>query len=128
MAEANAVLADQSSTSDQRLEAVTFGGRQQLVAVRQRAEERQSELGLALESARAEVATLQQNLVRSTAEAGHLRQESGQQAREAQEFNSDLARQIEDENLLLRSVGEENLQLQGALCREQSQAKEYREE
>ena len=102
MAEANAVLADQSSTSDQRLEAVIFEGRQQLEAVSRWSEECQSELGLALESARAEVATLQQNLVRSTAEAGHLRQESGQQARQSQEINSDLARQIEDKTCFLK--------------------------
>ena len=39
-----------------------------------------------------------------------------------------MARQIEDKNLFLRSAGEENSRLQGALSREQSQAKEYQEE
>ena len=55
-----------------------------MAALCQWADERQSELGHALEVSRADGATLQQNLARATAEADRPKQECGQLAQEAQ--------------------------------------------
>ena len=114
-AQASEAMAAQQSSSDQRLAIAAQETQQKMQSIQQWTEHRSSELQRELGAARAEGTTLKQQLSHASAEIDHLKSAVALEAQKLQRseaLNQELAKRIEDKDLLLAKAGEEQHRLQ----------------
>ena len=112
--QAQAAMADMAASSDQRLATVSQESQQQVHLVQQWAEQNSAAMQRELGAAREEGSTLKQQMARATAEIDQLRLASAQGSQKlqaAEVLNLELAKRIEDKDLLLANASEENNRL-----------------
>ena len=108
-------MADMAASSDQRLATVAQESQQQVHLVQQWAEQNSAAMQRELGAARDEGSTLKQQMARATAEIDQLRLASAQGSQKlqaAEALNLEMAKRLEDKDLLLATASEERDRLQ----------------
>ena len=116
--QAQAAMANMAASSDQRLAEAAQESQQRVHLVQQWAEHNSAEMQKELGSARDEGSTLKQQMARATAENDQLRlalAQATQKSQAAETLNLEMAKRLEDKDLLLATASEEQNRLQAII-------------